>query len=333
MEKYEISINAFTTINMYRAHGLTTEEVYGLITKQQNIFTEVRESFDDQKAARKAFDETYRPQAISRRVEDWRTMHVLIIFYDLSAAEYDENGELISEKKLLDRAVEALPSEAQEKNAYEKIGTWKGNMDLEQFVIENRYRYEWKQYRHGKDIDLIRFTDRHRMDLYGRVFALYGFVENYNMKFYRFCWEVNPDNLNEALNGNKIYIFYPIHKPTYGFENGVHWDGESAEPVDFIVHGPNSQFVVYTAEFDFPDVIHGRIPEDKIEEIFDRHPSPVITERGNFNTPQEAFDARSYLKSEHEKKDNHIRFHVSYIQEENENGTWRMGFYAPTLYN
>ncbi len=345
MKRYEIIMKGFTTINMYRTFGLSVEGICDLIANQENLLSEIREFFDDQEKARKVFNETYRPEAISHRVEDFQSMFVEIIFFDLSEAEYDENGKLISERKLLDRAVEALPSEDQEKS-YEKIGCWKGNMDLNRFKIEKRYERIWKHYEIRRQfcrdediqIPLIKFTDRHKKDLYGRVFALYGFIEDYHMRFYRFCWEVNPDDLTEAIDENKIYILYPFHKPTYGYDNGVMWDGESEEPVDFSVYGPNSEFVLYVAEFDVPDDFNSKdITEDEIEWIFDQHPSPIIKEAGRFTTPEEAYNARyNIVRKEdfdHIRRDNRVYFRVCYLQEENERGKRRLSFDANTLYN
>ena len=347
MHKYEITAKVFTTINMYREHGLTIEEICDLLSKQDNLLSKIQESFDDQKTARKIFDETYRPQAISHRVEDFRTMLVEIGFFDLYEAEYDEDGKLISDRKLLDRAVEALQPEDQEKNSYEKIGYWKGNMDLTRFKIEKKYELSWeinerrRRFRREGDIQipLIKFTDRHKKDLYGRVFALYGYInEGRWERFYRFCWEVNPDNLNEAVDENKIYILNPFHKPTYGYRNGVHWDGETAEPVDFEVYGPNSEFVVYVAEFDVPDDFTQRYTtEEEIEWIFDRHPAPNIKEAGRFTTPKAAYSARYNIITnedfDQKRKNNRVYFRVCYIQEENERGKRRLSFYAHTLYD
>ncbi len=81
-------MKGFRTINMYRAHGLSVEDICDLSTKQENLITQIQESFDDEQTARKVFIETYCPDAVSHRVEDFRTMYVEIVFFELSEAEY-----------------------------------------------------------------------------------------------------------------------------------------------------------------------------------------------------------------------------------------------------
>ena len=341
MKKYEISRKGFTTVNMYYQYGLTIEGICDLIAKQPEVSDELQESYDDQKTAREVFNEKYRPQALSRRCEGWSNRHTLIIFYDLSEADYDENGNLVSDRKLLERAAEELLPKGMTKPSFEKIGIWEGKMDLDRFKIEERYELSQerdeimeRRYPGYLKINLIKFTDRHRMDLFNRVFALYNWIDTgCEEPFYRFCWEVNPDNLTEAVNEDKTYIFYPIYEfSSWVGPDGVFYDGESLEPIDFAIYGPNSRFVVYTAEFEVPDDFTGYVSNDEMEEIFDRHPSPVIKKAGTFTVPQEAFDYRYYMiKLKHERKDGRVLLRASYIQEENEKGVRRLSFSAPSL--
>ncbi|MCR5578480.1 MAG: hypothetical protein K6F74_04600 [Prevotella sp.] len=113
---------------------------------------------------------------------------------------------------------------------------------------------------------------------------------------------------------------------------GRNFEYYSSEPIDLYIYGPNSRFVVYTAEFEVPDDFTDCVSDNEIEEIFDRHPSPVIKNAGTFTVPQEAFDYRYYMiKLKHERKDGRVLLRGSYIQEENEKGVRRLSFSAPSL--
>ncbi len=338
MKKYEISKRVFYKDVEFPEESLIREAGTGYVFPRQ--------SFDDPETARAVFEEKYRPKVKPGGQPGIYKQRMEIRYSVLAEVEYDEKGRRVSDGKFLaaaagdrpddwreeymTRLLAISPCDAPIERTYEVVGYWKRNWDVDADGPTERYKPdEWRRYT-GKVVKLIRFTDKSKLGLYGRVFALYGW--NKEKESYRLCWEVDPDNLNETIDEEKTYIIFPDKDDIWGEVDDRGEFTDDNGPIDFSVFLRGSKFVVYQAVFSVRDDFSETLDRDKIREIFERHPSPEITELGRYDTYPEACDELDWANIRHERKGGIVKLGAAYIQEENVSGSVRtVIFSAPEL--